>query len=161
MKEMKCLTRIFTFGIGSSVDRDLVEGIAKIGNGVCEVIPKNQDLNLLRMLVTRQLKRALQGVVKNIKFKLNGNVSDRILSSTFANVNEDSSNFAFFGQRLVFYCLLSQNRTRKTGNEESKEEEEECNLEGEFEVTGEGMNGEQFEVKYNLSKNNNKCKRKQ
>lgn len=56
-------TRVFTYGIGRDVDRDLVRGLAKAGNGECELI---QDTESMNQKVLRLLNIALQPALTNV-----------------------------------------------------------------------------------------------
>ncbi|KAJ5077410.1 von willebrand factor a domain-containing protein 5a [Anaeramoeba ignava] len=62
-------TRIFTFGIGRNVSKELVSGIAKFGGGSSEFIIKNEDIQLK---VMRQLNKALKPALTNIEFQWEG-----------------------------------------------------------------------------------------
>ncbi len=37
--------RVFTFGLGSGCDRNLVEGVAKAGRGTCSIVQDGGNLN--------------------------------------------------------------------------------------------------------------------
>ncbi|PRP75711.1 hypothetical protein PROFUN_15561 [Planoprotostelium fungivorum] len=56
------LTRIFTFGIGNSVDEKLVSQLAKVTNGECELIPA---INM-EAAIMRQVNRALRPGLTNV-----------------------------------------------------------------------------------------------
>lgn len=55
--------RVFTFGIGSGADKNLVQGIADASKGFCEMILENSSME---EVVIRQLKRALEPTLRNI-----------------------------------------------------------------------------------------------
>jgi len=63
--------RLFTFGIGSGVDRHLVKSLAKAGRGTCEFVThidsSPQTRAELNTKVMRSLVRALQPSLSNIK----------------------------------------------------------------------------------------------
>eukprot|EP01113_Clastostelium_recurvatum_P017668 TRINITY_DN2082_c0_g1_i2.p1 TRINITY_DN2082_c0_g1~~TRINITY_DN2082_c0_g1_i2.p1 ORF type:complete len:872 (-),score=202.67 TRINITY_DN2082_c0_g1_i2:64-2679(-) len=61
--------RIFTLGIGSDVSHDLVNGLARIGNGVAEYARADQDIS---PMVMRQAARALSGqFLENVQISWN------------------------------------------------------------------------------------------
>eukprot|EP00727_Mastigamoeba_balamuthi_P000601 m51a1_g10538 hypothetical protein (749) ;mRNA; r:2902-5885 len=62
-------TRVFTFGIGSGVDRKLVYGIAKAGEGQCELISES---NSMSQKVLKQLARALKPAITDVKLDWGG-----------------------------------------------------------------------------------------
>ncbi|KAJ3433011.1 von willebrand factor a domain-containing protein 5a [Anaeramoeba flamelloides] len=59
-------TRFFTFGIGSCVSRNLIDGIARIGKGYSEMIVT--DKNLKKKAIT-QLERSLQTEITDLYVK--------------------------------------------------------------------------------------------
>lgn len=60
-------TKVFTFGLGSGVDRDLCEGTAKAGRGTCSIVPmQSADLN---GLVVNALNNAQEPGLKNCWFE--------------------------------------------------------------------------------------------
>ncbi|KAJ5072393.1 von willebrand factor a domain-containing protein 5a [Anaeramoeba ignava] len=63
VKQNASNSTFFTFGIGDGVSRELVEGIAKLGNGQYEFIIGNEDI---RSKVMRQLASAFTGLYSNI-----------------------------------------------------------------------------------------------
>lgn len=62
-------TRVFTFGIGSGVSRELVNGMARAGGGAAEFI---LDLKRLKEQVLLQFKRALQPSITALQFDWQG-----------------------------------------------------------------------------------------
>jgi uncharacterized protein YegL len=50
--------RVYTFGIGSGCDVDMVEKIAKNGRGSCSLVIDNDDSTTLKALVIAALKHA-------------------------------------------------------------------------------------------------------
>ncbi|MCO5599237.1 hypothetical protein L7F22_053338 [Adiantum nelumboides] len=60
-------TRLFTFGIGNSVDRMLCKKLARAGRGKCEfVTAKDGGGSAMREKVVRQVARAMQPVLTNV-----------------------------------------------------------------------------------------------
>lgn len=64
VKKQAKTTRVFTFGIGSGASFQLVDGLSKAGNGSCEMIHDNSDMEEKLM---RQLSRAAKIGVTDIK----------------------------------------------------------------------------------------------
>jgi len=70
IRRLKDSSRLFAFGIGSSVNRYLLEGMGRAGNGFSEIVPLNADLsqtaakweNRLRSPVLTDLEVSLNGV---------------------------------------------------------------------------------------------------
>jgi hypothetical protein len=58
-------TRVFTFGIGQDVSKDLVENIARAGNGDCCLI-KSVDSSNIEETVLQQLNKALKPALTNV-----------------------------------------------------------------------------------------------
>lgn len=56
--------RVYTLGIGTSVDRLLVDGLAEAGGAVAEYIAPGENANAM---VMRQLRRALVSPFENVK----------------------------------------------------------------------------------------------
>jgi len=50
-------TKVFTFGISSGCDQDLVKRAAKAGNGSCEIL-MDSDMKFLKEKVVKSLRRA-------------------------------------------------------------------------------------------------------
>ncbi|KAH3759502.1 Vault protein inter-alpha-trypsin domain [Pelomyxa schiedti] len=89
----KC-SRVFTFGIGGSVNRALIEEIAFAGRGHHVMIP---DLSTMKHKVMEQLQRALEPTLKNLHVKWPFSV--RQAPSRLRPV--------FNGERLTVYGLLN------------------------------------------------------
>jgi Ca-activated chloride channel family protein len=70
IRRLKDSSRFFAFGIGSSVNRYLLEGMGRAGNGFSEIVPLNADLtqtaaqweNRLRSPVLTDLQVSINGV---------------------------------------------------------------------------------------------------
>ncbi|PRP79868.1 hypothetical protein PROFUN_12480 [Planoprotostelium fungivorum] len=74
------LTRIFTFGIGSGVDRNLVTQIAKKSNGRCEMINSSN----MEEAVMRQMNHALKPALTELRMEWAGwKPSEKISSSPY------------------------------------------------------------------------------
>lgn len=56
-------TRVFTIGIGYYVNEKLCNGIAKAGYGSCMLV-KDQELDNLSNLVSRQLQRLVEFIIR-------------------------------------------------------------------------------------------------
>eukprot|EP00727_Mastigamoeba_balamuthi_P007229 m51a1_g3126 putative p21-activated protein kinase (1692) ;mRNA; r:238069-245770 len=59
-------TRVFTFGIGSDVDVALVKGIARAGEGLCEMVTDNETMCAV---VLRALTSALKPALTNVSLR--------------------------------------------------------------------------------------------
>ncbi|KAJ5080717.1 von willebrand factor a domain-containing protein [Anaeramoeba ignava] len=88
-------TRVFTFGVGASASRALVSGIAEAGGGKAEFIVNNEDI---RPSVMRQLKRALQPAITNVKITWKGTKPDIVVPYRLPSI--------FAETRLLVYALL-------------------------------------------------------
>ncbi|KAJ5080716.1 von willebrand factor a domain-containing protein [Anaeramoeba ignava] len=88
-------TRVFTFGVGASASRALVSGIAEAGGGKAEFIVNNEDI---RPSVMRQLNRALQPAITNVKIEWKGTKPDIVVPYRLPSI--------FAETRLLVYALL-------------------------------------------------------
>ena len=69
IKKLKDSSRMFTFGIGSSVNRYLIESMGRAGNGFSEIVPLNADLN---QTASRWENRLRSPVLSNLKLNISG-----------------------------------------------------------------------------------------
>jgi len=96
------LTRIFTFGIGAEASKALVRGIAKYGRGKPEFVVSGERME---PKIMKQLKRALQPILKNITVDW---------SSLPVDPKYDSIEVAypplFDGDRLILYNFIKGNQ---------------------------------------------------
>lgn len=92
-------TRVFTFGIGA--DRNLIEGLARAGNGDYEIIGEGESTDTK---VMKQLCRALKPALTNVT-----------VSWDYLEVKTAPSRVppVFMGERLVLYAFLKENRRGK------------------------------------------------
>eukprot|EP01113_Clastostelium_recurvatum_P026749 TRINITY_DN3212_c0_g1_i3.p1 TRINITY_DN3212_c0_g1~~TRINITY_DN3212_c0_g1_i3.p1 ORF type:complete len:918 (-),score=245.79 TRINITY_DN3212_c0_g1_i3:11-2764(-) len=91
-------TRVFTFGMGHDVDRALVTGMAKAGEGAHEFI--DDSATNIELLILNQLKRALQPALTDLTV----NFSDPKLSTKLAPFRTPP---LWAGSRLVLYTFLA------------------------------------------------------
>ena len=84
VKKNKDISRVFTLGIGHSVSRYLVKGVARAGGGTAVFAQPNEDL---RVKVMEQLKNALQPAFSNVHIHWNEKMKtqpvERILEETY------------------------------------------------------------------------------
>ncbi|PRP79845.1 von Willebrand factor A domain-containing protein 5A-like [Planoprotostelium fungivorum] len=101
------LTRIFTFGIGSGVDRNLVTQIAKKSNGRCEMINSSN----MEEAVMRQMNHALKPALTELRMEWAGwKPSEKISSSPYHLPP------IFSGDQLIVYLHLEQSDVQKVKN---------------------------------------------
>ncbi|KAL6058963.1 von Willebrand factor A domain-containing protein 5A [Balamuthia mandrillaris] len=91
-------TRVFSFGIGSGASPHLVNGLARAGNGQAEFIESGERLEAIIM---RQLKRALQPVLKQPKVEWGPTLTPCLLRET-----ESSSQPIFDGEKVLHYAFF-------------------------------------------------------
>eukprot|EP00727_Mastigamoeba_balamuthi_P009895 m51a1_g5528 hypothetical protein (806) ;mRNA; f:439156-442501 len=92
-------TRVFTFGIGNDVDRNLVYGIAKAGEGRCELISESATMN---QKVLRQLSHALKPALTEVRLdwgKMPARQAPNVLPPLFS------------GSRLLVFAFLEPGAT--------------------------------------------------
>jgi len=94
-------TRVFTYGIGNDVDRALVRGLCRAGNGDCEFI---RDTETMNEKVLKLLNKALQPALTNIKVSWSNQQHIKTTPSIFPPL--------FGGSRLIVYGLLPQDITK-------------------------------------------------
>lgn len=69
IREQAQTTRVFTFGIGHDASVALVRGMARAGEGICELI---EDATNMREKVVRQLKRAVKPALTGLTLAWEG-----------------------------------------------------------------------------------------
>jgi len=94
-------TRLFSFGIGLSVDKDLVNGMARAGQGSSSIV---RDTSTIRQSVMKQLERALQPGLTGIQVMWNNSSTGKLV----AGLRQSPINPPpiFRGTRLVSFALL-------------------------------------------------------
>ena len=109
-------TRVFSFGLGQSPSRSLVNGIALAGNGKSEFIKQGE---VLEDKIGRHLSRALQPAVTNATVKWEG----------VKNVKQVPTNLppVFYGDRQLAFAFFELEETAenpsvvlRTGNSSTK-----------------------------------------
>ncbi|KAL6055822.1 von Willebrand factor A domain-containing protein 5A [Balamuthia mandrillaris] len=88
-------TRVFTFGIGAEASAELVRGVASAGKGQAEFVASGERLE---SKVLRQLKRALQPILKNVSIEWGELKLKRQTPQPLPPI--------FHGQSLVVFALL-------------------------------------------------------
>ncbi|KAJ6250172.1 von willebrand factor a domain-containing protein 5a [Anaeramoeba flamelloides] len=133
-------TRVFTFGIGSGASTALVEGVAKAGNGACEMIADNDPI---RKIVLRQLNRALKPSITNLEVQFIDGLSQPNLLAPFRIPP------VFAGKRVLIFLFFDespqkiQNEENEKENEKEKEKEKVKKLSnGSVALKGAGPNGD-------------------
>eukprot|EP01113_Clastostelium_recurvatum_P011179 TRINITY_DN1563_c2_g1_i5.p1 TRINITY_DN1563_c2_g1~~TRINITY_DN1563_c2_g1_i5.p1 ORF type:complete len:1057 (+),score=336.60 TRINITY_DN1563_c2_g1_i5:93-3173(+) len=96
-------TRVFMFGMGGDVDRKLVIGMAKAGEGAHEFI--SDGATNVDALILNQLKRALQPALTDLKIEF----SNPKISTKLAPFRRPP---LWAGSRLVLYSFLSSADTK-------------------------------------------------
>eukprot|EP01155_Anaeramoeba_flamelloides_P029396 Anaeramoba_flamelloidesa85117_614.p1 GENE.a85117_614~~a85117_614.p1 ORF type:complete len:565 (+),score=118.69 a85117_614:51-1697(+) len=109
-------TRVFTFGIGSGASTALVEGVAKAGNGACEMIADNDPI---RKMVLRQLNRALKPSITNMEVHFQDGLSQPNLLAPFRIPP------VFAGKRVLVFLFFDENEIKEQEKEKEKEWEKE------------------------------------
>lgn len=92
-------TRVFTLGIGSEASSELVNGIAKAGQGHAEFVVSGERMEAK---VLRQLKRALQPVLKQPILDF-GNVDASLIKARTPHPLKA----VFDCERIIVYVLLN------------------------------------------------------
>eukprot|EP01114_Cavostelium_apophysatum_P011558 TRINITY_DN2587_c0_g1_i1.p1 TRINITY_DN2587_c0_g1~~TRINITY_DN2587_c0_g1_i1.p1 ORF type:complete len:806 (-),score=163.68 TRINITY_DN2587_c0_g1_i1:1733-4150(-) len=93
-------TRVFTFGIGSGASKQLVQGIAKAGEGFCEMI-SSTTTTILQQKVLNQLARALKPALTELK--ANWSTLEKYVTQAPYRLP-----LLFSGSRLVIYAFISE-----------------------------------------------------
>ena len=149
ISSIKASVRIFTFGIGETVSAELVQKLAVIGKGYCEFVSSHNtsDLDKLRLVVTRQLKRALQPVLQDVKILMSNELEHQInREQDHVRSNEFEGTNIFDGQRLVDYYFMKANHDLDLSKQQ-------------ITVQANDLNGTCLEMKLNIQKrdDNNKA----
>jgi len=97
-------TRLFAFGIGNSVDKDLVNRMARAGEGNCTIV---RESSAIRQNVMKQLERAIQPGLTDIHITWN----DAATGKSLLGIRQTPFNPPpiFRGSRLVSFALLPDN----------------------------------------------------
>ena len=110
--------RVFTFGMGSSYDEELVQGIARaginllpetfidiflfyLGNGTCEAIKNKEDTG---SKVISTLRSALQGYLANVEIDLGDWESSDVAPGALTLWPEQIKSL-YYGRRYTFYAV--------------------------------------------------------
>jgi len=96
-------TRLFAFGIGSSVDKDLVNGMARAGEGSSSIV---RETSTIRQSVMKQLERAMQPGLTDIHISWKEASSGNKIEVRQTPMNPPP---IFRGSRLVTFGLLPEN----------------------------------------------------
>jgi len=96
-------TRVFTFAISSAADKALCEGMAEAGNGSCEVILDNEDMEAK---VVKQLRRAMTPALSDISIEW-GSLADAVSPYFLPPV--------FAGNRMIVYGFLKKQEKEEKG----------------------------------------------
>jgi len=106
VRENVSSTRLFAFGIGGAVDKDLVNGMARAGEGSSSIV---RDTSTIRENVMKQLDRALQPGLTNIEVKWSDATSGKPLADEM-KIRQTPLNPPpiFRGTRLVSFALLPE-----------------------------------------------------
>jgi len=100
-------TRVFTLGIGRDALPELVNGIARAGQGQAEFVISGERLEAK---VLRQLKRALQPVLKQPVLKLATSSdcsSDAEAAAPVSSQAPDPLPAVFEGERMIAYFFFN------------------------------------------------------
>ncbi len=85
---------VHTIGIGSGADTLLCQGVANAGRGLCDMIADNGDM---RAIVIRQLQKALEPTLRNVKLELLNCTAKFVVPSQIPAIPE--------GSRLSIYAM--------------------------------------------------------
>ncbi|KAL6063824.1 von Willebrand factor A domain-containing protein 5A [Balamuthia mandrillaris] len=135
-------TRVFSFGIGSGASTHLVNGLARAGNGQAEFIGSGERLEAIIM---RQLKRALQPVLKQPKVEWGPTLTPCLLRET-----ESSSQPIFDGEKVLHFAFFDGEKLMTAeGREEQLQKiiQEEVYLSAVVDKEGEGRKELRFGLK--------------
>ena len=103
-------SRVFTFGIGNSVDRELCKRVSIAGRGECEFVSGNTDGDMAAKVI-RQLQRALQPALTDVnidwsKYNNNKNAMSDVSAEMNTFMQTPSIIPAIFpNTRTVIYAL--------------------------------------------------------
>ena len=86
IRQHRAMTRMFTFGIGNSVNRYLIDAMSSEGKGAAEYVILNSSSDAA---VARFVKRTQTPVLTDVKVTVNGNGVSEILPNPLADVFAD------------------------------------------------------------------------
>lgn len=98
-------TRLFSFGIGSSVDKDLVNGMARAGEGSSSIV---RDTSSIRQSVMKQLEHAVQPGLTDIHITWKDAATGTPLPDGVIRQTPLNPPPIFRGSRLVSFALLPE-----------------------------------------------------
>ena len=99
-------TRLFAFGIGNAVDRDLVHGMARAGEGRSSIV---RDISSIRGSVMKQIEYAVQPGLTDIHITWKDDATGNPLPGSIVRQTPANLPPVFRGTRLVSFALLPEN----------------------------------------------------
>lgn len=105
VKQNAHTTRLFAFGIGNDVDKELVNGMAKAGEGSCSIV---RETSAIRASVMKQLEHALQPALTDVKITWTDAATGEPLAADSVRQTPHSPPPIFRGTRLVAFAILPE-----------------------------------------------------
>ena len=96
-------TRLFAFGIGNDVDKELVNGMARAGEGSCSIV---RETSAIRASVMKQLEHALQPALTDVKIAWTDAATGEPLAADAVRQTPRNPPPIFRGTRLVSFAIL-------------------------------------------------------
>lgn len=103
VKQNAHTTRLFAFGIGNDVDKELVNGMAKAGEGSCSIVT---ETSAIRASVMKQLEHALQPGLTDVKITWTDAATGEPLAADSVRQTPHNPPPIFRGTRLVSFAVL-------------------------------------------------------
>lgn len=103
VKQNANTTRLFAFGIGNDVDKELVNGMAKAGEGSCSIV---RETSAIRASVMKQMEHALQPALTNVKITWTDAATGEPLAADAVRQTPQNPPPIFRGTRLVSFAIL-------------------------------------------------------
>lgn len=147
-RQLKPGNRLYSFGVGSSPNRFLLNRLAEIGRGTCQIVRHNEPTEDVAEKFFRQINNP---VLTNIQIQWKGTGDAIIYPSTPPDL--------FAGQPLVLFGRISasqESKARKLNVEDEREHASRTNLQqtiqsGNLHITGMTAGGKRYKQTFNLT----------